>query len=116
MKTQTPKRLAMSLVTTIAVATFGFTGSATAQDDARTQELNSLRSTVEGMRQSLDKVLARIAELEGTNRAPSTNLVTAPAPSIGGSNYMVIAGQRIELPMAGSPFIEGDRSPIADYN
>lgn len=103
----------------VAVAVFGFADSAPAGNAAQTEELNSLRATVESMKQALDKVLARIAEIEGTNRAPGTNpSVAVPLPPnvAVSSNYIVIAGQRIELPMAASPFIEGDRSPITDYN
>jgi hypothetical protein len=91
-----------------------------AQDDARARELEALRTTVQGLEKTLQDVRARLAELErhapagATSSAPALTSTSAPAPS--GSNYLVIAGQRVELPATEEQLRALGISPIRDYD
>lgn len=99
-------------------------GAAQAQEDPRAKELEALRSTVQQLEKALQDVRTKLAEMEQKqSAAPVTNLVVVmPVVSpVGtnanaGSNYMIIAGQKIVLP---EPVIAPDaqgRSPIVNYD
>lgn len=99
----------------------GWPGNSSAQDGAQARELETLRSTVQGLEKSLQEVRAKLATLEGTNQpVPGTNLVAA-APTTqtnlpADQNYLMLAGQKIELaPTIYSLEMYG-RSPIQDHD
>jgi len=92
-------------------------------DDAHARELEALRSTVQQLEKSLQEVRARLTELEHQNPALDTNRVaTKPAalPSatnaVAGSNYLVLAGQKITLPSLPPGFTNLGQSLIPDYD
>lgn len=100
-------------------------GTAGAQEDPRVRELESLRATVQQLEQSLQEVHAKLTELERSNQPTAvTNLAAAgPAtpqssnsPAANGSNYLVIAEQKINLPAVPPEFSNLGRSPIPDYD
>jgi hypothetical protein len=88
-------------------------------------ELEALRSTVQQLEKSLQEVRAKLAELERKQAAaPTTNVVVIVPPTappggtnvVASSNYMVIAGQKIELPPTTHDLGVQGRSPIRDYD
>src|SRR5262245_23331963 len=95
-----------------------FGANCCAQDDPRARELESLRSTVQGLEKALQEVRAKLAELE--RQGQSTNVVVVPTAATNvatsGSNYMVIAGQKINLPSPNPPLNTYGQSPIPDYD
>ncbi|HEY0551132.1 MAG TPA: DcaP family trimeric outer membrane transporter [Verrucomicrobiae bacterium] len=94
-------------------------GAIQAQDDPRVKELEALRATVGQLENSLREVRGKLADMERRYGAGSTTnaAVASMAPTFtetnatAGSNYMVIAGQKIELPNASIKPAQG-RSPI----
>jgi hypothetical protein len=100
-------------------------GTAVAQDDPRSREFEALRVTVQQLEKSLQEVRAKLAEMEHQNQAGvDTNAVptriaippAATAPETGGSNSLVIAGQKSNLPTLPPEFSNLGRSPIPDYD
>jgi len=89
-----------------------------AQDDARARELEALRATVQGLEKTLQDVRTRLAELEkpgaGSTNLAGTKTFLPPAPT--GTNYMVVAGQRIDLPATPEQLRALGVSLIPDYD
>jgi hypothetical protein len=84
---------------------------------ARAQDLDALRSTVQQLEKALQDVRAKLAEMERRSAA-ETNAPTAKAasPTRAGSNSMVIAEQKIQLPSPEVPVDAHGRSPVRDYD
>jgi hypothetical protein len=98
-------------------------GMASAQEDPRAKELETLRTTVQQLEKALQDVRAKLAEMERKERlAPETNAPAAKAAapaataSPAGSNRLIIAEQRIDLPAPTVPLDAYGRSPIPDYD
>ena len=92
-----------------------------AQEDAHVKELKELRSIVQQLEKSLQEVRARIADVEQQHGiSPATNVVAAAQANstnqVPGSNYMVIAGQKIDLPAPATELSPQGRSPIRDHD
>lgn len=97
-------------------------GLAHAQEDPRDKELKALRGTVQQLEQTLQEVRAKLAELErqsATTNVAVTNVAEGkpvlPAPA-SGSNYLVIAEQRIDLPATPEALRSFGVSRIPDYD
>jgi len=94
-----------------------------AQEDARDKdkEIKALQGNVQDLEKALQDLRARLAELERKSAAASESNAqpakteTAPPPATS-SNYMVIAGQKINLPEPTLKFGPNDRSPVKDYD
>jgi len=105
----------------LAVGFHGFVDNSPAQTNAQSQELEALRATVQQLEQTLHEVRAKLAELErpgsATNVAVTNQLDAQRMPPVAsGTNYLVIAEQKIGLPALPPGFTSLGQSPIPDYD
>ncbi len=96
--------------------------NAPAQNNSPERELEALRDTVQQLEKSLHDVRAKLVELQrqiATNNVAATNPVdrnpVSPPPA-SGSNYLVIADQRINLPATSEQLRALGISLIPDYD
>jgi hypothetical protein len=95
-----------------------------AQGDPQSKELETLRATVQQLEKSLQEVRAKLAELERkqTAASPTNVVVVVPAAPVMGtnagttSNYLIVAGQKIELPPTPAELGAQGQSPIPNYD
>lgn len=104
-----------------AAGVLALAGSASAQDDARARELESLRATVQGLEKTLQEVRAKLAELEQPNQSVAVTNLVVPTPTLQtnlptGRNYLGGAEQKVEQPQPAPSLDAYGRSPIPDYD